>query len=160
MIEHHSVVNLLFSIRSHVGFEKGSSMLSVTTFSFDICYLEFFMPLIFGGKLVVVSRSVTTDGFALAREIANSTPTHMQGTPSTWQLLLHAGWQNESKVKLLVGGEAVKEGLKDALTQMGDVWNVYGPTETTIWSTSRKLEAGRKVPIGKPLANTDFYILD
>ncbi|MEO6230170.1 MAG: amino acid adenylation domain-containing protein [Ferruginibacter sp.] len=160
MIEHTSVVNLLFSIAKEVQFNAGSVFMSVTTFSFDICYLELFMPLALGGKLVVLSREDAMDGFRLSGNIAQHHPTHIQGTPSTWQLLLDATWENNENVKMLVGGEAVKEDLKKILTKKGDVWNVYGPTETTIWSTIKKLEYNEAVLIGKPVANTHIQIVN
>lgn len=160
MIEHRSVVNLLLSISNKVQFKSDSSFLSVTTFSFDICYLEFYMPLICGGKLIVVPGEVTRDGFKLAKSIADYCPSHMQGTPSTWQLLLDSEWENKELVKILIGGEAVKESLKDQLTGMGSVYNLYGPTETTIWSAVKKLESSQKVLIGTPIANTVIQIID
>ncbi|MEO7768617.1 MAG: condensation domain-containing protein, partial [Ferruginibacter sp.] len=153
MIQHGSVVNLLTSIIKDVDFKPASCFLSVTTFSFDICYLEFFVPLISGGKLVVVSREVAMDGYKLADSIASNSPTHMQGTPSTWQILLDSGWKNSDAIKMLIGGEAVKETIKEQLTKLGTVFNVYGPTETTIWSAIKKLSFSEKVVIGKPIAN-------
>ncbi|MEO7766084.1 MAG: amino acid adenylation domain-containing protein, partial [Ferruginibacter sp.] len=160
MIEHASVVNLLTSICDEVDFTAGSAFLSVTTFSFDICYLEFFVPLICGGKLIVVPREVAMDGIKLVKRLSDHLPTHMQGTPSTWQLLLDSEWENPEGIKILIGGEAVKENLKDALTQRGSVYNLYGPTETTIWSAIKKLETNEKVLIGQPLANTSIYIVN
>jgi len=160
MIEHTSVVNLLMSIAKEVDFKPCSIFLSVTTFSFDICYLELFMPLVLGGKLVIVPREVAMDGFKLAENIAGFKPTHMQGTPSTWQLLMDAAWHNKEAIKMLVGGEALKEDLKSTLTEKGDVWNVYGPTETTIWSTIHKLSTYENVLIGAPIANTTIQIVN
>ncbi|HEX8376315.1 MAG TPA: amino acid adenylation domain-containing protein, partial [Pedobacter sp.] len=160
MIEHTSVINLLKCIASEVNFRSDNSVLSVTTYSFDICYLEFFMPLTTGARLIIASREVAMDGFKLAHSISQFQPTHMQATPSTWQLLLDAGWQNNEGIKMLIGGEAVKDIIKDSLTSIGDVFNVYGPTETTIWSTIKKLSSTERVVIGKPLWNTGIYILD
>jgi non-ribosomal peptide synthetase component F len=91
MIEHGAVINLLKSVDHTVGFDAGSAFLSVTTFSFDICYLEFFVPLINGGKLIIVPREIAIDGFRLSESIHFYQPTHMQATPATWQLLLDAG---------------------------------------------------------------------
>ena len=159
MIEHGSLVNLLTGISKEVEFTTSSSFLSVTTYSFDICYLELYVPLIAGSKLIIVSRETASDGYLLAGSISANRPTHMQGTPSTWQLLADAGWRNEERIKMLIGGETVKESIKEYLTRIGDVWNVYGPTETTIWSTVKKLKSGEKVTIGKPIANTQVYIL-
>ena len=159
MIEHRSVINLLTSLSGKVEFEPDSSFLSVTTFSFDICYLEFYVPLIAGARLIIAAREVAMDGFDLAKAIAVHQPSHMQGTPSTWQLLLDADWKNEEGLTMLVGGEAVKESLKNQLANIGTVYNVYGPTETTIWSASARLTVERKVLIGKPLSNTTIYIV-
>jgi acyl-CoA synthetase (AMP-forming)/AMP-acid ligase II/acyl carrier protein len=160
MIEHTSVLNLLMSIADTVQFNACSVFMSVTTFSFDICYLELYMPLVMGGKLLLMPRETAMDGFKLAENISRYHPTHMQGTPSTWQLLLDAGWQNEEDIKMLVGGEAVKEDIKTALTRRGNVWNVYGPTETTIWSTVKRMEENETVQIGQPIANTTIRIVN
>lgn len=160
MIEQISLVNLLKSVVKNIVFKSTSSILSVTTISFDISYLELFAPLISGGKLILVSKEVTMDGFKLVDSISNFCPTHMQGTPATWQLLLDAGWKNREGLEMLVGGESVKESLKNQLTQMGIVYNLYGPTETTIWSTIKILKLESKVSIGKPIANTTVYIVN
>ncbi|MEO7583967.1 MAG: amino acid adenylation domain-containing protein [Ferruginibacter sp.] len=159
MIEHTSVVNLLMSIAKTVQFNSGSNFLSVTTYSFDISYLELYMPLICGGSLVIASREVAMNGFLLAEKIAACNPTHLQATPSTWQILLDVDWENKEGVTMLIGGEAIKEDIKDALTTIGDLYNCYGPTETTIWSVIKKLEHNEKVVIGKPVANTNIAIL-
>jgi amino acid adenylation domain-containing protein len=159
MIEHRSVVNLLVSIAKEVNFTASSKFLSVTTYSFDICYLELFVPLISGAELVIVPRETASDGFRLVESLAAQRPTHMQATPSTWQMLADGDWRNGEHVKMLIGGEAVKEGIKDYLTGIGEVWNVYGPTETTIWSAIKKLAGDEKVTIGKPLSNTQIYII-
>jgi amino acid adenylation domain-containing protein len=160
MIEHRSVVNLLNSVAEKVDFTNQSAMLSVTTFSFDICYLELFLPLIKGACLNLVSRDVAMDGFKLNDAINQFKPTHMQATPATWRILLDAGWRNAISTKILIGGEAVKESIKEELTAIAKVYNVYGPTETTIWSSLGELQQGKTVTIGYPLSNTGFYILD
>lgn len=160
MIEHRSVVNFLMSMIYDVEFTSESSILSVTTFSFDICYLEFFLPLLCGGKLFIVSREVAMDGFKLSENISHYSPTHMQATPTTWQLLLECEWENKESINILIGGEAVKDTLKDKLTKLGRVFNLYGPTETTIWSAIKKLDINNIVTIGKPIANTSIYILN
>jgi amino acid adenylation domain-containing protein/non-ribosomal peptide synthase protein (TIGR01720 family) len=160
MIENRSVVNLLKSIESDVNFTNESSFLSVTTYSFDICYLELFVPLVSGGKLIVVSRDTAMDGFKLKESLEVHKPTHMQATPATWLILLDANWRNKEGIKILIGGEAVKESIKNELTKLGDVYNLYGPTETTIWSSIKKLELNEKVMIGKPIANTEIYIVN
>ncbi|MHA4842640.1 amino acid adenylation domain-containing protein [Flavitalea antarctica] len=160
MVEHGGLVNLLCSMSSDLSFTSRSSILSVTTFSFDIFYLELFMPLINGGKIFLVSREVAMDGYKLSESISHYRPTHLQGTPSTFQLLLESEWNNAESVVMIMGGEAVKETLKDKLTSIGKVFNGYGPTETTIYSSLKELTQNEKVSIGKPIANTKIYILN
>ncbi|MCL6261365.1 amino acid adenylation domain-containing protein [Aquiflexum sp. TKW24L] len=159
MIEHRNVVNFLTSMSKNVEFDASSGLLSVTTYSFDIFYLELFLPLINGGKVFLVSREIAMDGFSLSKKLAEVRPTHMQATPSAWQMLLNSGWKNPQNIKMLVGGEALGEELKNTLVGLGTLWNMYGPTETTIWSTFKKMEVGQKVAIGKPIDNTAVYIL-
>jgi amino acid adenylation domain-containing protein len=159
MVEHRNLVNFLFSMSKDVDFNPSSSILSVTTYSFDIFYLELFLPLFEGGCVILADKETTLDGYKLAQLIKENAPTHMQATPSGWQLLLESGWKNPTGIKMLVGGEALKEDTKNALSSLGTLWNLYGPTETTIWSTLKKMDPSRKVTIGKPIANTSIYIL-
>ncbi|WP_373493782.1 amino acid adenylation domain-containing protein, partial [Aquiflexum sp.] len=159
MVEHRNLVNFLISMSRDVEFNSSSSILSVTTYSFDIFYLELFLPLFQGGCVYLADKETTLDGYKLAQEIEEKAPTHMQATPSGWQLLLESGWKNPSGIKMLVGGEALKEDTKNTLSSLGTLWNLYGPTETTIWSTLNKMDSSRKVNIGKPIANTSIYIL-
>lgn len=159
MVEHRNLVNFLFSMARDVDFNPSSSILSVTTYSFDIFYLELFLPLFQGGCVILADKETTLDGYKLAQLIEEKAPTHMQATPSGWQLLLESGWKNPTGIKMLVGGEALKEDTKNALSSLGTLWNLYGPTETTIWSTLKKMDPTRKVTIGKPIANTSIYIL-
>ncbi len=119
------------------------------------------MPLITGGKLIVASRDEARDGERLAQRLKIAGATTMQATPSTWRLLLEAGWQGEAEFKILCGGEALSGDLAERLRRRGKLWNCYGPTETTIWSTMHRVDGvGVNVPIGRPLANTQLYILD
>ncbi|WP_113925697.1 non-ribosomal peptide synthetase [Cognataquiflexum aquatile] len=159
MVEHRNLVNFLFSMSKDVDFNPSSSILSVTTYSFDIFYLELFLPLFQGGCVILADKETTLDGYKLAQLIEEKAPTHMQATPSGWQLLLESGWKNPTGIKMLVGGEALKADTKNALSSLGTLWNLYGPTETTIWSTLKKMDPSRKVTIGKPIANTSIYIL-
>ena len=160
MVQHGGLANLLQSIRREVDFDMSGVFLSVTTYSFDISYLELLVPLISGGKLVLVPRHVAIDGFLLQKSMEVNKATHLQATPTTWQLLQNSGWQNKERIRILVGGEALPEDLKNYLTGIGDSWNVYGPTETTIWSSIKKLNSTETVNIGKPIANNRIYILD
>ena len=136
--------------------------LAVTTISFDIAALELYLPLITGAKLVLASRDEALDGKLLLDRLTECGATAMQATPSAWKLLLDAGWRGSRNFKILCGGEALSRQLADQLLEGGaSLWNLYGPTETTIWSTIAKVEPGESpVPIGRPIANTQIYILD
>jgi amino acid adenylation domain-containing protein len=162
-VEHGSVVNLLCSMRREPGLNREDALLSVTTLSFDIAGLEIYLPLISGARLVIANSKDVVDGNRLRDLLSKSKATFMQATPATWRLLLEAGWQGSRDLKILCGGEALPPELARELTaRSNSVWNVYGPTETTIWSTAYRVTGHEKgsIPIGRPIANTSIYILD
>lgn len=159
---HGGVVNFLVSMLDAPGLTAADTLLAVTTISFDIAVLELFLPLIVGAKIELVSREVAADGLRLAEAIAASGTTFMQATPATWRLLLATGWQGDKQLKILSGGEAMIRSLADRLMDCcGSLWNMYGPTETTIWSAVYQVQPGTEaVSIGQPIANTQIYIID
>ena len=162
-LEHRSVVNFLCSLLNEPGMNASDVLVAVTTLSFDIAGLELYLPLLAGGRLVVAPREATADGRLLMQLMARTGATIMQATPTTWRLLLESGWKGDPNLKVLVGGEALSADLAHQLaTRSASVWNMYGPTETTIWSSVYRVEGNdeKLVPIGKPIANTAFYILD
>ena len=161
-IPHCAVSNFLTSMRREPGMTERDRMFAVTTLSFDIAGLELYLPLLVGGSVEIVSRSVYSDGDQLLARLNSAGATVMQATPATWRMLLEAGWQGNPGLKILCGGEAVSQKLVDQLLpKASSVWNMYGPTETTIWSTTCKFESGRPtVSIGRPIANTQIFILD
>jgi amino acid adenylation domain-containing protein len=163
-IWHGAVVNFLEAMGQRPGMEAGDVILSVTTLSFDIVGLELFLPLSLGARVVLASREETVDAVRLGELIRSSGATVMQATPVTWRMLLDGGWHGERRLKVLCGGEALDRELAQRLRgSCGEVWNLYGPTETTIWSTVHRVEegeAGAVVSIGRPIANTRVYILD
>jgi amino acid adenylation domain-containing protein len=164
-ILHGAVVNFLKSMEREPGLTKSDVLLAITTLSFDIAALELYLPLIVGALLVLVSREVATDGKQLMEQLRASGATVMQATPATWHMLLVAGWQGSSQLKILCGGEALPRDLAEQLLEKGaSLWNLYGPTETTIWSTVFKVESSKlsnaSVPSGCPIANTQIYLLD
>jgi surfactin family lipopeptide synthetase A len=124
--------------------------------------LEIFLPLTLGAKVILASREVASDGFQLLAQLNDSVPTVMQATPATWRMLIAAGWTGNSQLKILCGGEALPQNLADRLSELsGEVWNLYGPTETTVWSTIDRVRSPESlVTIGRPIANTQVYILD
>ena len=161
-IRHQAVVNFLHSMRRQPGLTPEDVLLAVTTLSFDIAGLELFLPLMTGARVVIVSRDTASDGVQLLEALTSSGATVMQATPVTWRLLLEAGWQAGSKLKALCGGEILPRDLAQKLLEQGvELWNVYGPTETTIWSTLYQVkEATGSIPVGRPIANTTLYLLD
>ena len=135
-IPHRAVVNFLHSMRREPGITAEDVLLAITTLSFDIAGLELLLPLTTGAKVVVVPREVAVDGSALAELLQETGATVMQATPATWRLLLAAGWKGSAALKVLCGGEPLPPELaKELLPRCGELWNMYGPTETTIWST-------------------------
>jgi amino acid adenylation domain-containing protein len=161
-IPHRALVNLLASMSRTPGLTERDVLLAVTTLSFDIAGLELFLPLTVGARVVVASREAALDSVRLGELVATHGVTAMQATPATWRLLLESGWRAPAHFKILCGGEALPRELADRILASGAaVWNVYGPTETTIWSTLHPVtdEPG-PVPIGRPIANTQLYVLD
>ncbi len=162
LIPHRAVVNFLCSMQVEPGFSEADILLSVTTLSFDISVLEIFLPLATGGSTVLVSPETATDGHRLAQALGRSRATVIQATPVTYRILLECGWRPHGKLKALIGGEPVPRELCERLLAMGiELWNMYGPTETTIWSTVCRMEPGQeRVSIGRPIGNTRVYVLD
>jgi amino acid adenylation domain-containing protein len=161
-VSHRSVVNCLCAVGDQIGLSAQDIWLAMTTISFDIAVLEIFLPLITGAKVVLASRVESLDGIELSKRLKSCGATVMQATPTSWNTLLDAGWEGPPEFKVLCGGETLSRRLAERLTQRGaPVWNLYGPTETTIWSTIYRAEPGdRPVYIGRPIANTQIYILD
>jgi amino acid adenylation domain-containing protein len=160
-IEHRSVVNCLSTIGRAIDISQQDAWLAVTTISFDIAALELYLPLIRGAKLTLASKGESSDSGQLLARMKASRTTAIQATPSLWKMLLENDLENKHKFKILCGGEALSRQLADQLLERGSVWNLYGPTESTIWSTMAKVEANDKpIPIGRPIANTQIYIRD
>jgi len=161
-IHHRALVNLLCAMARQPGMTARDTAVSVTTISFDIAMLELFLPLTVGAKLIVAREQETADGAALLELLRRQGVTFMQATPVMWQLLLEAGWLGHPQLKMLCGGEAMPRKLAERLLKCGgELWNMYGPTETTVWSSALRVESGEgPVPIGPPISNTQFYVLD
>jgi amino acid adenylation domain-containing protein len=161
-ISHRAVVNLLTSMARTPGLCAQDVMYAVTTISFDIAALELFLPLIVGAKVVIAERDAVIDGYRLLTNLETVGATAMQATPASWRLLLEAGFRATRGFKMLCGGEALTRELANRLLEGdGELWNMYGPTETTIWSSCTRVLAGNDaITVGGPIANTQFYILD
>ncbi|HIK07102.1 MAG TPA: amino acid adenylation domain-containing protein, partial [Trichormus sp. M33_DOE_039] len=161
MIEARSLVNILTDLKQRLSITSKDKLLAVTTIAFDIAALELFLPLIAGAQVVLPPQTALVDPSQLATCIEQHQITVMQATPATWRLLLASGWQGKPDLKILCGGEALNHTLaQQLLSCTQEVWNLYGPTETTIWSAAQKLSPDEPVTIGRPIANTQFYVLD
>jgi len=161
-VRHHNLVNLLLAMARAPGLRPDDRLLAVTSLSFDISLLELLLPLAVGATVRVATRDEQSDARGLLRYLAEDGITVMQGTPSTWRMLLQYGWEGAPGLKVLCGGEALSDELARVLRRKcAELWNVYGPTETTIWSTRRRIgDEPRRVTLGQPIENTRLYVLD
>ncbi|MGS0763567.1 amino acid adenylation domain-containing protein [Syntrophomonas curvata] len=161
MIPHKALTNFLLSMGKQPGINSQDRLLAVTTYCFDIAGLELYLPLICGAQCFICSAEKVKDIEKLKQEIQRVKPTIMQATPVTWIMLFQTGWKNKEKIKILCGGEALPGKLKqNFMDTNSDVWNMFGPTETTIWSTVQHIKENEPITIGKPIDNTRIYILD
>ncbi|WP_444626244.1 amino acid adenylation domain-containing protein [Flavobacterium columnare] len=161
-IPHKALCNFLVSMQKQPGIESQDTLFSVTTYSFDISILEFFVPLISGARVYIASKEVLGNIDILKETLGKVNPSIIQATPSFYQMLFHADWTANKKLKVLCGGDSLNKSLaKQLLDSCQEVWNMYGPTETTIWSSCKKIEKPSDASnIGEPIANTQVYILD
>lgn len=137
-------------------------MLAVTSLSFDIAEVEILSPLLVGARLVVVPQAAAADAAALREWLARSGATVMQGTPATWRMMLAAKWEPTPGLRVLTAGEALSPDLARQICAAGNEgWNLYGPTETTIYSTAWKIDPrAPETSIGRPVDNTQVYVVD
>jgi amino acid adenylation domain-containing protein len=161
-ITHRALVNFLTTMSDVPGLASGDVLVAVTTLSFDIAGLELYLPLLVGAQVVIAAGETVSDPRALARLLEDTRASVMQATPTTWRMLLDSGWSASRPLKALCGGEPLPVALADRLVALQiELWNMYGPTETTIWSTCARIDTrGESLTIGRPIANTTLYILD
>ncbi|HLY69273.1 MAG TPA: amino acid adenylation domain-containing protein [Puia sp.] len=162
MVDHRNLVNLLYSMVKMPGISADDKLLAVTTISFDIAGLELFLPPITGAELVMAGADATKDGRMLLKLVKDEKISIMQATPSTYKIMLDAGWKEKFNLKILCCGEPMSNDLAGKLiSRCASLYNMYGPTETTIYSSGTRIYSGDElITIGKPIANTQIYILD
>ncbi|MGH6628127.1 MAG: amino acid adenylation domain-containing protein, partial [Burkholderiales bacterium] len=162
-ITHRNLGNFLQGMQRQLALTVKDRFLAVTTVAFDVAGLELFLPLTVGARVVIATGEVVRDPPALARLIGSSGATHMQATPSLWRVLLASAETRLDCVHALVGGEALTAELASRLLHLAArLTQFYGPTETTVWSTAIELNqiGTEPPPIGRPIMNTQLYVLD
>lgn len=162
LLTHGNLANLVEHFREELGAGAGESTLWLTTFTFDISALELFLPLVTGGRLVVAPDEARTDGAVLANLLTSYDVGIVQATPTTWRLVVEAAAPVLAGRRVLCGGEPLPVALARALAATGCVpRNVYGPTETTIWSTSGLVGPDvERVSAGRPVRDTRVFVAD
>jgi surfactin family lipopeptide synthetase A len=161
-ITHTNMVNFLVGMQREPGMTADDTMLAITTLSFDPSGMDIYLPLLTGAKIVLVSRADAADGRRLLPLMLKVRPTMMQATPATWRMLIDSGWKGSPELRALCGGEALAADLAEQLLpRCRQLWNVYGPTETTVWCSAYLAQSVMAAaPVGRPIANVTFYILD
>ena len=162
-VPQQAVLNFLHSMARTPGLRADDRLLAVTTLAFDIAVLELLLPLTVGATTVIATREETADPQLLMNRLAGARISVMQATPALWRNLIVAGWSGQPGLRMLCGGESLDAELATALlSRGGELWNMYGPTETTIWSCCGRITepASAPVPVGRPIANTRCYVLD
>ena len=160
-IPHGAVINFLYAMRETPGFASNESVLAVTTLSFDIAVLELYLPTIFGGCVVIMDTHGAVNGEQLSQALVDHDISLLQATPGTWRLMIQSGWKGKPGLKVLCGGEPMPNDLvQPLLDRCSELWNMYGPTETTVWSAAFQIKSAEaQILIGKPIGNTQIYIL-
>ncbi len=161
-IKHSGLVNLLRSMQHEPGMTNQDTLLAITTISFDLAVPDLYLPLISGAKIRLISRAVATNPAELKKILSNPEITFVQATPASWRMVLAAGWRGNKNLKVLCGGEALTRALANQLLdRVQSLWHMYGPTETTVWSMIHPVMSGSDVvPLGRPIANTQIYLLE
>ena len=161
-VPHSALLNFLWGMEKTLSLQPEDKLLAITTLSFDIAALELYLPLLCGAEVVIAQTEEVSDGTLLLKKLLQSSCTVMQATPTTWRMLLSAGWLGTPRIHVWCGGEALPYGLAQQLQKIGlSVWNLYGPTETTIWSSATRVSPPVDIiSLGSPIANTQLYVLD
>jgi amino acid adenylation domain-containing protein len=161
-IHHPGLVNLLESMRYEPGIRSDDVLAAISNVTFDASVIDYFLPLASGACVAIASSEETHDPEKLSVFLQRHQVSFMLAVPVTWIMLMESGWTSSPHLKMLCGGEILSRRLaNDLLANGGELWNLYGPTETTVVSSMCKVSAGRYRPsIGKPIANTRFYVLD
>ncbi len=167
-ISHANAINTLFAINKQLKMNELDTVFSVSSMAFDMSIPDYFLTLMTGATLILAGEETKKDGFAMRDALETIRPTVMQATPTTWKILLLAGWDGDKNLRAIAGGEGfAKELAAEMMNRCGKVWNGYGPTETTIYATWQLITEehlaacpGEFAAIGSPIANVEMLILD
>lgn len=159
MITHKAIINILNHFKSELKVTPSDKIWSLTTISFDIMVLEIFLPLISGAQLLICPHCIASDPVLLVNWINDHQPTILQATPTQFSIIGNHLKINKN-MTILVGGEAVSSKLAECLSNVTpNLYNVYGPSETTVWSTMKKITNPNQITIGTPISNTTCIVL-
>lgn len=160
-ITHRGITNFLTGMSRTSAIQKDDRLLAVTPMSFDISLMEIFLPLVHGATTVIADDTTTTDPHQLIAAIEQYGITVMEGTPATWQMLLDAEWQPKPELCMISGGEALPQVLAvQLLVNGGQLLNLYGPTEVSVYNACASLTHAEPVHLGQSLVNTATLVLD
>lgn len=161
-VAHYNLINVLYSMSKEPGICATDKIFAVTSISFDAMVVEIFLPLLHGACIVLVDEETRRDGHLLLKKAVKDNITILFETPSMWQILIDSGWEKPLNIKAFTGGESLTTPLaNELLSRCNELWNLYGPTETTVCSIITKISVNdNPITIGKPIANTNIYILD
>ncbi|WP_317171605.1 non-ribosomal peptide synthetase [Spirosoma profusum] len=162
LIRHHSVTNVLYSVAREPGLTHTDKTIALATIAFDLAVVEIYTPLLVGAELIIVDSATARNAEALANLLSDTSITFVQTTPATFRMLLAAGWQGHDRLRAVSCAEALPMDLaQKLLTYCAELWNFYGPTETTIYATGKRiLPTDEYITIGHPIANTRIYLVD
>lgn len=159
-VMHKGLTNVIYGMDKVHHFTEDNSILMLTTLCFDIATVELYLPLIKGGSMVIAPNNIKKDGIRLKEFLNRHKVDYIQATPATWKMLMLVGWKDK-QVTAITAGEALSHSLAEKmLAACKEVWNQYGPTENTVYSTVEKVEQADYITIGCPVSNTQAYILD
>lgn len=158
---HGPLMNFLTGLSVQDDLGEIKKVLALTTLGFDISIIETLYPLTLGAEVVIVSSEDAVDGVAIGAIIEREKPDMMQATPSTYRLLLDAGWRGSKGLIALSGGEALTPDIVEGLTgSVRALWNFYGPTEASVYATCTRIDHAEDIHIGRPMPGVSLYILD
>jgi len=168
IVEHRNVVNQLFHFQESFKLGPGSTVMAITTLTFDPCILEIFWPLAFGASVMVASTSTQRNGSKMLELLETTHPNILQATPTMFSILNSFGWEGNPATHILSGGEAFPQALLPEVQNCKSFSNVYGPTETTVWATHFHVKTRQQwahidtsqMPVGRPLTNYSAFLLN